>query len=377
MGLCSCLSFLFSLRFHIQTNPNDPSPFFSSFLPLNRIPTTTTPSGNSIVDWDCADAVDLPALAAALAHTRRTGVLLAGTGTVDRNPVGQLEGSDIPGEEGARRRRSVEEGLTAATEKVRRWLRERGERVGDQQEQGQGQGNEERARTAAALTTTTTTTATTITIIIVDGFLLFAPPPAPPSSTTTTPPTPPTLDHPLRAVDSLFDVKLFLPSTYSVIKRRRETRGGYATVGPAASGQQTSSEAGRQAEAAASGPPPTQHDHTNHASENAAAGGFWVDPPGYVDDVVWPAYVRDHAWLLLPPGDGDDAAGTCTGTTTSAGTGDISALLRRVGDGRFVRRDGGLAVAPGDGDGRVGMGQLVEWAVEQVLGGVERMLPRI
>lgn len=26
--------------------------------------------------------------------------------------------------------------------------------------------------------------------------------------------------------------------------------------------------------------------------------GFWEDPPGYVDNVVWPNYVKDHAFLF-------------------------------------------------------------------------------
>lgn len=26
--------------------------------------------------------------------------------------------------------------------------------------------------------------------------------------------------------------------------------------------------------------------------------GFWEDPPGYVDNVVWPNYVKDHSQLF-------------------------------------------------------------------------------
>ena len=39
--------------------------------------------------------------------------------------------------------------------------------------------------------------------------------------------------------------------------------------------------------------------------------GFWEDPPGYVDNVVWPNYVRDHAFLFKGgdvEGDLDEAA---------------------------------------------------------------------
>lgn len=30
--------------------------------------------------------------------------------------------------------------------------------------------------------------------------------------------------------------------------------------------------------------------------------GFWEDPPNYVDNVVWPNYVKEHAYLFK---DGD------------------------------------------------------------------------
>jgi len=26
--------------------------------------------------------------------------------------------------------------------------------------------------------------------------------------------------------------------------------------------------------------------------------GFWEDPPGYVDKIVWPNYVKEHAFLF-------------------------------------------------------------------------------
>lgn len=26
--------------------------------------------------------------------------------------------------------------------------------------------------------------------------------------------------------------------------------------------------------------------------------GFWADPPGYVDKIVWPNYAASHAWLF-------------------------------------------------------------------------------
>ena len=49
-------------------------------------------------------------------------------------------------------------------------------------------------------------------------------------------------------------------------------------------------------------------EHRSHATvkrrREARAGyvtleGFWEDPPGYVDKIVWPNYVNDHAFLFV------------------------------------------------------------------------------
>lgn len=78
-------------------------------------------------------------------------------------------------------------------------------------------------------------------ICVVDGFLLFS--------------------EDMKAVRELFDVKMFLRTSYATAKRRREARSGYVTL-----------------------------------------EGFWEDPPGYVDTIVWPNYVHDHRFLFV---DGD------------------------------------------------------------------------
>lgn len=74
-------------------------------------------------------------------------------------------------------------------------------------------------------------------VVIIDGFLLFA--------------------QSMAEVRALFDVKLFLRTNYATAKTRREGRSGYVTL-----------------------------------------EGFWEDPPGYVDQIVWPNYVKDHAFLF-------------------------------------------------------------------------------
>jgi nicotinamide/nicotinate riboside kinase len=77
-----------------------------------------------------------------------------------------------------------------------------------------------------------------VRICIVDGFLLFS--------------------DEMKEVRDLFDLRLLLRVDYEMVKTRREARGGYATL-----------------------------------------EGFWEDPPGYVDEIVWPGYVRDHRSLFV------------------------------------------------------------------------------
>jgi nicotinamide/nicotinate riboside kinase len=77
---------------------------------------------------------------------------------------------------------------------------------------------------------------------------------------------------------------------------------------------------------------------------------FWTDPLGYVDDIVWPRYVRDHAWLLIGGDDKDEGEGN---------------IVARVGQGVDVREDVGVRVAPGKG--AAGMEVVLRWAVEEVL----------
>lgn len=69
----------------------------------------------------------------------------------------------------------------------------------------------------------------------------------------------------MQAVHSHLDLKLFVRASYAKAKARREARDGYVTI-----------------------------------------EGFWADPPGYVDKIVWPNYVEEHAWMF----DGGDVEGT-------------------------------------------------------------------
>ncbi|KAK4216171.1 hypothetical protein QBC37DRAFT_100920 [Rhypophila decipiens] len=76
-------------------------------------------------------------------------------------------------------------------------------------------------------------------LCLLDGFLLYSPHLLPPQ------------------IISSLDIKLFLLVSKQKATRRREARDGYVTL-----------------------------------------EGFWTDPPGYVEKIVWPNYVASHKWLF-------------------------------------------------------------------------------
>lgn len=121
---------------------------------------------------------------------------------------------------------------------------------------------------------------------IFDGFLLYAPS--------------------MATIQAHLDIKLFLRVSYARAKARREARQGYATI-----------------------------------------EGWWADPPGYVDRVVWPNYVADHAWMF----EGGDVEGAFReGVLADAG------IRAQVGAGADVE-----------------MGETLGWAVETLMGALEEM----
>ena len=79
-------------------------------------------------------------------------------------------------------------------------------------------------------------------LVIVEGFLLFG---------RSVP----------AALRDVFDVKVLLRASYGDAKGRRERRNGYVTL-----------------------------------------EGFWQDPPGYFDKVVWPNYLEEHEDILFRSG---------------------------------------------------------------------------
>ncbi|KAK5175219.1 ribosylnicotinamide kinase [Saxophila tyrrhenica] len=74
-------------------------------------------------------------------------------------------------------------------------------------------------------------------VAIIDGFLMYS--------------------EEMKGVREQFDVKLLLRTDFNTGKARREARSGYVTI-----------------------------------------EGWWEDPEGYWENVVWPNYVKDHAFLF-------------------------------------------------------------------------------
>ncbi|KAL4932745.1 ribosylnicotinamide kinase [Aspergillus undulatus] len=262
------------------------------YQPDDKIPSTTLPTGKTIQDWDCLGALDIPFLSSALTYVHEKGHL----------PPRLRSKEDLNDvSPGIGVDESLVEGLRGVVEaRIRRLY-----------SGGKGEG---------------------VTLALLEGFLLYAPPTETESS------------HGLRNVHDQIDVRIFLPAPYDLVKERREKRSGYVTIGPAPELPQRSSVSGGDGEV------------DLEAEDDRPPQNFWTDPPGYVDDIVWPRYVRDHAWLLLPEEDQGESLVSVK---------DDAELVKRVGQGVKVRTDAGVTVAPGQGS--LPMADLLKWAVEEVL----------
>jgi nicotinamide/nicotinate riboside kinase len=116
-------------------------------------------------------------------------------------------------------------------------------------------------------------------LCVFDGFLLYS--------------------HSLAPIQSKIDIKLFLRVSSAKAKARRDARSGYVTL-----------------------------------------EGFWEDPPGYVDKVVWPNYVKDHEWMFE--------------------NGDVEGIFKNgvVGNGAIRCQEGGVDVD---------IDTTLRWAVELLM----------
>ncbi|KEF57620.1 uncharacterized protein A1O9_05538 [Exophiala aquamarina CBS 119918] len=243
-------------------------------------------------DWDCVESLDLGLFEDTLRHVKQYGRVPDGSvSKEDQNAVGE---SGVDDDEIRRVKGAVEDRLRALVFAA-----------GDDEKNKPAVPRERELR-----------------ICILDGFLLYPPPPPhppPPStsaSTSTTPsgtlttssgtPQAPPLEHLHHLTHSLLSPRLFLPSTRAQTLSRRAQRTGYVTL-----------------------------------------EGFWTDPPGYVEDVVWPNYARDHAWMYT---DGNVERG-------------------KLDEARLLS-DEGIIVCPGGGAWE--MGRVLQWAVDVLVDAVAK-----
>lgn len=142
-----------------------------------------------VADWDCLEAINLPAFEEALSYIKKNGMPPPNLKSKeDKNSVGEVE---------------IDHKLIDDLKwKASHWMFQ-----------------------------------DVSPVAIIDGFLLYS--------------------EGMKNIRSQFDVKLFLRTNFKTAKTRREARSGYVTL-----------------------------------------EGFWEDPPEYVDKVVWPNYVKDHAFLF-------------------------------------------------------------------------------
>ncbi|KAJ5777561.1 Phosphoribulokinase/uridine kinase [Penicillium odoratum] len=249
------------------------------YYPDDQIPYTTTKSGERIQDWDTAAAIDTNFLAQALAYVRQHGKLPPRLQS--KEDQNDATDSGVDDELVRQLRNTVIERL--------------------------GSGSEMKLKPK--------------TIAFMEGFLLYSAPEQDQDQKKS----------PLQAVQSQIHLPLFLPASYTNVKTRREARSGYVTVGPVPDVPTSTSTPTAPSNAEGSKEHPIEIDL--EAEDDRPPQNFWVDPPGYVDDIVWPRYVEDHAWLLV---------------ADKSVEGD---LIARVGEGLDVRVDAGVKVAPGRGEG--------------------------
>ncbi|KAK2731950.1 ribosylnicotinamide kinase [Myotisia sp. PD_48] len=288
----------------------------------DRIPVTTTSTGKLVQDWDTIEAIDTKQFEDTLIHIRDHAKL-------PPKFESKEDFNDI-----------TDSGVDkSAVHKAR-------ERV-FQQLHGELTQHQNYDRVGIY---SRNTSRIPVSIAFVDGFLLYAPPNVP--------------NHALRRIHDQIDLPLFLPVPYSLLKQRRDRRTGYMTIGPAPTPKPRNQL--NLEEAVSSHEAHTRNLESDHEIDNlednahTAPLDFWADPPDYVDDIVWPRYLSNYSWLLLPES-------SAAGPETS-----VEELKMMIGSGTNVREDLGVVIAPGNG--QTSMPVLLDWAVDLVVSKVKDIL---
>ncbi|KAF3030234.1 ribosylnicotinamide kinase [Penicillium rubens] len=213
------------------------------YFPDDKIPYTTTRTGKRIQDWDTASAIDIPFLTQALNYVRENGTLPPRLQS--KEDQNDATDSGVPDE-------IVQELRGIISSRLQDEARKSTENP---------------------------------TIAFLEGFLLFAPPSESGGE-----------EHVLRSVHDAIHLHLFLPAAYELVKARREGRSGYVTIGAAPEPPVQSSDGGD------GGDGKTSTEVDLDAEDDRPPQNFWVDPPGYVDDVVWPRETYAFCNISFKPG---------------------------------------------------------------------------
>ncbi|EED24433.1 conserved hypothetical protein [Talaromyces stipitatus ATCC 10500] len=279
------------------------------YRPDDQIPVVRTKKGDLVQDWDTIGAIDVDFLSSALAYVREHGTLPPRL----RSKEDQNEAKD-PG---------------VAQDLIQKIAEEVNRRLKQTLLKDEAKGN--------------------VTIAFLEGFLLFAPP------ASENP------GHVLRHVHDNIHLHIFLSAPYDTVKSRREARSGYVTIGPAPTPAAERENSEEKDNIPHKGPSSTVDLEKEDDSEPQS---FWTDPPGYVDDIVWPRYVQDHAWLLAA--EDDEMGGQSLADRYAASPRKTDdELLRLAGQAVNIRSDAGVVVAPGKGEKP--MSEILRWAVDEIL----------
>ncbi|KAH8195732.1 hypothetical protein TruAng_010110 [Truncatella angustata] len=198
-------------------------------------PENELPTRDGLVDWDCAESISVPDMTRALKHIRAEG-----TFPVSRtmSTASRTEHGRAP--PGMVLHGNLDNGLTKPTPQPFVDSKEDQNSVGKCPVSDSKIAEMKRkvdAWTQPGQPGHQILTQRGLKICLLDGFLLYS--------------------EEMEGVMDLLDVKLFLLVSKAKATQRREARDGYVTL-----------------------------------------EGFWADPPGYVDKIVWPNYAEAHAWLF-------------------------------------------------------------------------------
>ncbi|KAL2195878.1 P-loop containing nucleoside triphosphate hydrolase protein [Corynascus similis CBS 632.67] len=270
-------------------------------------PESELPIKDGLADWDCPEAISIPDLEAALAHVRATG-------TFPPN-VNSLEDLNTVGPCPA-----TPDQIAACAAKVRTWLSpdHPGALIFPSSSSKSSPNDDDNHKPPKTR------------MCILDGFLLYSPPPDLCSAPKDPPPSSSSSPSPLRGVMAHLDVKIFLQASKAKALQRREARDGYVHM-----------------------------------------DGFWKDPPGYVERIVWPNYVESHRWLFE---DGDVEGQGRLDRAVLEREGILAPGLALTSSSSSSGEGGGRGEEGGrDGNQDIEFGRVLEWAVEVVMRELERL----